>query len=1184
MTRQGTRSGTSALWSIPVRRFNTRLLALLVAVAVPSTLAIHLLHGFQVARKADTLVKRAREKRARGDTDEAARLFSRYVGLRPDDAAASAEFATTLLTRLETTRPTPRDVSRTFAALETAVRDNPADGPLRLKLADVCVRLGRHADAQHHLSQMMSPPSGADSGDTSNAVDLVRARAAIGTDDLPEAVQILAAMTGFDPDRKAFLSPGSRSDPETATALTLLAALFDTRFDDSVTAGVVMRRLQEVSPYEPQSWAALARWHLDHGDPEAAAAAAAHCEALAAGEADTALICIEVALARGDFTAAEQAVAQGVAAHPDDDRMYRAQALLAIRRGRPDEAAAALRAGLTRQPGSGSLRAMLAELLLEQGDLSAARELIDSLISTDGHDAPIVSFLEGWCLVEQRRWLSAKQVLERLRPQLATVAQMRRRVDLLLVRCLGLLGARDEQLSVCQSLLAEDPDLATARHAAASALAAVGRPAEALALLDDAAVNLATEATVLRAECLLAMGQVDVAIDLLTEAIDRKPADPQVRASLVEALLRQQGAAAARESLASIPAALAATPPLLVARALLAASQPPDDADRELAAIEAAAVSMAIDEGRIVLTGLAKIQASRGDHGTAARLWAAVRTTHPDDLAAAWEIHGLAAAAGDTEATRAALEAIERLAGGTSADGRAARAGQLLLRGATERPGHDGALLEEARHLLIEAEAERPGWQRIQLLFAEAERLCGNHQEECDRLQQALAVGPRHAAISRRLITLLVAERRFDEAARLANGSFADGVVAAALLGRRPEPTAWRAAVAVLESLASRGRLPEAQRVQIADLWDRLGQWEQCRAELQSLAAAPDSPPTITSLLVEKLIEHDELAAARSWFTKLARTCSEFPDLLVLEAKLAAACGDWQAARVAAEKLVPVRPVPAADVEAARRVARLMEELKLTEAANSVYAEIASVTPAGIVDQAGFLARQRHIDDAIRLLGKLLHDVPIAVPRQRILRAAVTAVQAADPALSPQAFATVADWLSDADGEAADTPALRLLQAEFAAARGNQAMADSLYRSVLDDAQAGEEPRAVAANNLAFALATPATADEASMLIDSAIAALGPRPDLLDTRGMVRLAQGNVTAAVDDLEEASLVPSAAKFIHLASAYAAAGDIERAAVILRRAHRLMGPSPRLDSRDQRLLEQADRQVSAALKRP
>ena len=62
------------------------------------------------------------------------------------------------------------------------------------------------------------------------------------------------------------------------------------------------------------------------------------------------------------------------------------------------------------------------------------------------------------------------------------------------------------------------------------------------------------------------------------------------------------------------------------------------------------------------------------------------------------------------------------------------------------------------------------------------------------------------------------------------------------------------------------------------------------------------------------------------------------------------------------------------------------------------------------------------------------------------------------------------------------------------------------------------------ANNLAFHLAKPATAAEAGKLIDSAIEELGPLPDLLDTRGLVRLAGGDKAGAVEDLREAILDP------------------------------------------------------------
>jgi len=203
--------------------------------------------------------------------------------------------------------------------------------------------------------------------------------------------------------------------------------------------------------------ATLARWHLAHDDPEAAAAAAARSRTLAADDPETALISFEVALATDDLAAAEQAITGRLVAHPDDERMHRAAALLATRRGRLEEAVAAIRDGLAHQPESSPLQATLAELLLLQGSIADAREVIDTLAAVEGDDAPRVALLEGWCLVEERQWPRAKQVLQRLRPQMATDDRLRGQIDLLLARCHGSLGAFDEQLTICENLLAAPP-------------------------------------------------------------------------------------------------------------------------------------------------------------------------------------------------------------------------------------------------------------------------------------------------------------------------------------------------------------------------------------------------------------------------------------------------------------------------------------------------------------------------------------------------------------------------------------------------------------------------------------------------------------------------------------------------------------------------------------------------------
>jgi uncharacterized protein HemY len=48
-------------------------------------------------------------------------------------------------------------------------------------------------------------------------------------------------------------------------------------------------------------------------------------------------------------------------------------------------------------------------------------------------------------------------------------------------------------------------------------------------------------------------------------------------------------------------------------------------------------------------------------------------------------------------------------------------------------------------------------------------------------------------------------------------------------------------------------------------LLDRTEQWDECRRELESLAALPKPPPIAVAALVEKLIQHGDLEqAARS--------------------------------------------------------------------------------------------------------------------------------------------------------------------------------------------------------------------------------------------------------------------------------------------------------------------------------
>jgi tetratricopeptide (TPR) repeat protein len=187
----------------------------------------------------------------------------------------------------------------------------------------------------------------------------------------------------------------------------------------------------------------------------------------------------------------------------------------------------------------------------------------------------------------------------------------------------------------------------------------------------------------------------------------------------------------------------------------------------------------------------------------------------------------------------------------------------------------------------------------------------------------------------------------------------------------------------------------------------------------------------------------------------------------------------------------------------------------------------------GIVARAEFLGRQKRTGEALDLLETAWNRLPL----ERVLQAGLTVIRGKGDRPSPEMTARLDQWFKKALREDPDSVVIALLQAELRELQGRSDEVESLYRDLLARKDLAPTQAAIVANNLAFHLARPETAAEAITLIDSAIAELGPHPDLLDTRGVVRLAAGDARRAIADLEEATLSPSPLKLLHLALAQA-----------------------------------------------
>ena len=1408
-----------------MKRINLKVLLILITVVVGMIGGLMWLRRFNVTRNAGNLAKLAKQRLEEGKPAEAIQMYARYIGLRPEDNEAYGEYAKLMLARAEAPDATRNDLGRAYNTLETAVRRNPENDDLRRKLAQFQLRIGRSGDAREHLDilkerieqGLVKQPSSDDGEDQDQLdvadIELLMARSYLGAGDFNEAARIASSMVAFDMDRRNFEEASKTVGP--TEAYVILAAILEDKLDDDDAATAVLEKLVEVQADDVQAWLARSGWHRQRGKLDEAEADIATAMKIAPDNINGIFAAFELALARKDMAAARRHAQHGRDVAPEDERVYRGLASVALQEGALAEAEQVLLDGIEKLPGKASLLLMLADTLLQQNKLEEVEQAIARIKELYGTSSPAVGLLEGRLLVAQGKWADAKARLEGVRPMVIASPELVRQVDLYLGQCHAQLQEFDEQLDVNRRVLADDPGSLAARAGTAAALASAGKPEEALAefeaiaaamdperlgavpqiwypllqlrmqlqakrpvsdrdwssvdaLLDTLAESAAVspdQLALLRADVLVRKGEPAAARELLEAAVG-KGSNPQVWAALTTLVLRTDDAEAAEAVLAKVPADVAKSPIILTVRGQVAARRGGDEGKAELAEIEKAALALDNADSANVLASLAGMQYAAGDLTAAERLWREIAKRQPEDIRAREAVLELVIGQGDPEKARQAAEDVVEVAGRGSARGRVAEAGVRIFEvresqrkrretgGDSPLTDDENRTLDEARNLLTEAEADRPGWGQIQTLFSEIDTIRGNLTAATERLRKAVELGPANPVIVRRLVAMLYSLNRLDEAqaalSRLESGgelgierisaemelragkneeavalaersvrpetataddllwlgqildragnkeragdvlnqatemaperpdvwlalftsqasagrkpaarrslekaaslmpepqrqltlaqgfeqlgdledaarTFGEAAAAAPdnlevqrayaaslvragrivparetlqkmiaasdtssvamatkawarrllaeliaergnfremeqamtllrdnvdesgdvaiddallqvkLLTARPEPASWKQAIKVLEEIGRRQPLVMGQRIMMAQLLEKVGRWPEARNELVAVVAAPNVPPAYVAMLVEKLIDHGEISAARPWLARLQKSTPDSAITLALEAKLAIAENNRDLAKESARKLMPGGVVSASEPAQLAAVARLMEQLGFPKAADRVLAQFADTSADGVVARAEFLGRQKRVDEALDMLEARWNDLPL----ERLLSTAVQVVRVQD---SPAETAPRLDrWFTKAKRVDPGSIVIKLLEAEKLSLEGRLGDAEAIYRELVAVPDMDSTQRAIVANNLAFHLAKPDSVAEAKKLVEQAIAELGPLPDLLDTRGMIRLAAGENVEAISDFQEAVLQPTDVKFLHLAWAQLKAGD-------------------------------------------
>ena len=350
-----------------MRRVNVPLLIAIALLLIGGVAGTYVLHRFQVRRNAEDMARQAKRQIDEGNDDEAIRLLSRYVALRPDDAPRQREYAELLLRQVDAGKATPRLVGATVAALEVAVRKAPDANDLREKLANLLARIG-DADsirsANEHLAMIRERRPDGEANDDTRRVDLMFAATAAQMGQFDDAEEVLAALTGFDRRTKQF-DPAFQPAPGHPESFAALAEILERHRRDPKTAERIIDRMMEIAPDDVSTWKILATWRMGHKQAEAAIEAAEKARALAPDDQDVALLELRLAIVGNRLDRAAEILAGPLGDGTDSADVFAAKAYLARSKGDVDGLISILRDAVAAFPSNPAFRA---DLLLGLSD------------------------------------------------------------------------------------------------------------------------------------------------------------------------------------------------------------------------------------------------------------------------------------------------------------------------------------------------------------------------------------------------------------------------------------------------------------------------------------------------------------------------------------------------------------------------------------------------------------------------------------------------------------------------------------------------------------------------------------------------------------------------------------------------------------------------------------------------
>ncbi len=595
--------------------------------------------------------------------------------------------------------------------------------------------------------------------------------------------------------------------PRQIDAYGQLADLLRRRLGRVDEADYWIDRLVHLNPNSHRARVLRGRYLIGEGRIEQAEADAVQALELAPDDREALVVAAQCALAKGEHAQAREHARRAVELHPRSADGYLALADAEARAGRWKAAVDCLRQGAKSTVGNEILLSSLATVLLDQGHLDEAQELVTTL-ATDRQGAVLAGYLQARIDYSEGRWRSASRGFEQARTRLSMRPDLAKQVELWLGECYGQMGNSQLQLSACQRAAQIDPAWAPARMGIASVLLAAGRVNEALvqlrglaelpgappnSLVELARVLIVKNLTLppaernwqeveetlnraaprmpesdeiprLRAQALVAQDRLPEAEKLLEQARAANPKQVELWIALAALADRKGDGQRAADLIDEAEKELGDSVPLRLARAARLLRSGAEGAADSLRALADDAEQFPEPDRARLRRGLASLSLSVGDPGQAEQLYRQVADAEPNDLRVRLVLLDLAVRARDIPGMAPILDELRRIEGeGPFWHYGSARYFRLLA----EEGVNEAEFRNRAREHLARAEELRPGWSRLPLLAAEIHHLEGDDDAAIRDYLRAIELGERGAQAVRGALNLMYREQRYADADQL---------------------------------------------------------------------------------------------------------------------------------------------------------------------------------------------------------------------------------------------------------------------------------------------------------------------------------------------------------------------------------------------------------------------------------